>query len=69
MDIVLTAFATIAAILAIAWAIKKIGEYSLNIRALRHAEKYPDTTKQMNGIVYNESTGKLEADQITITPF
>ena len=58
---------TIAAMVAIAWAIKKIVETIYNIKALRDTNA--DITKQKHGIVYNKDTKLLESDQAIITPF
>jgi hypothetical protein len=69
MEVILMILISIVATVAIVWAVKKIGERYYNNKALRHAADYPDTTKQKKGVVYNESTKELEADQSTITPF
>ena len=66
MEIVLTAFVIIIAGFAIVRAFKKMGELYFNIRALKQK---PDVTKQRTGIVFNEKTNELEADNAIVTPF
>lgn len=53
----------------VVWLAVKIGELTFNIMALRDAKNKPDPTKIKCGIVFNETSGRLEADQTPISPF
>ena len=60
-----TLIITVTAVIIIV-AFTKICKIFFNIKAL---QQKPDSTNQKNGIVYNETTKQLEADQALITPF
>lgn len=50
------------------WASKKIMESVLNLTSLSHNKKTYNSIKK-NGMVYNKSTQKLEADNCSTLPF
>ena len=55
--------------LVLVFLLKKLTQCLINLVVLYKKENYLDISKQRDGIVYNTTTKKLEADQSIILPF
>jgi hypothetical protein len=69
MSTTLAVLAVVAIVIAMIYVVVAIAKCFFNLLALYDAKHDPDHTKQKYGLVYDETTDKLEADQATILPF
>ena len=65
---IIFALLIIVAIIGIAWALIELSRVYYNIKSLRNVSRYPGMAKRREGIIYNETTHELEADQSLFTP-